>query len=105
MPYINKKQRENLEPLVDLIAAEIMRVHKETGTARGALTNFTISEILHSVFRDPRYADMAEARSALQESHDEYARRVIGPYENMKIAQEGDIRNFNSKEYDEKNAY
>ncbi len=105
MPYIKQEQRPELEKLVDEISAKIIELHQKTGNSRGALVNFTISELMRSVWKDPRYADMAEARSALQEAHDEYGRRVIGPYEDLKIAQEGDIRNFNSPEYNEKNGY
>lgn len=105
MPYINKSQRPELEKLVDETSAKIKELHNATGNSRGALMNFFISELMRSVWNDPRYADMAEARSALQEAHDEYARRVIAPYEDLKIQQEGDIRNFNTPTYNEKNKY
>lgn len=105
MPYINKSQRQELEKMVDEASAKIKELHASTGNSRGALMNFFVSELMRSVWSDPRYADMAEARSALQEAHDEYGRRVIAPYEDLKIKQEGDIRNFNSKGYQEKNSY
>lgn len=103
MPYIPKQHRPEIEALVDELSAKIEQIHKETGLARGAIVNFTVSELIRSVWKDPRYADMAEACSSLNEASLEYSRRVVGPYEDNKIASEGDIRNFNSGEYNAKN--
>lgn len=78
MPYIDWKQREDLEA-------------GGRPTDAGEL-NYAVTILVRRYLgRTPRYADYNEAVGALESAKLELYRRMVAPYEDEKIKQNGDV--------------
>lgn len=83
MPYLKKAQREN--------------VHKQGFAWDGAELNYLITYHINkfltnrAVTQPLRYADFAEALSALEGAKREFQRCVMDPYEAAKSAENGPV--------------
>ncbi|MEO8935323.1 MAG: hypothetical protein ABI277_15335 [Burkholderiaceae bacterium] len=87
MPYILADDRRKLKPATDAIAAVI----DETTTA-GDL-NFMIS-LMAKAYMDAkglRYEHLNAVVGALDSCKAEFQRRVVAPYEDRKITENGDV--------------
>lgn len=97
MPYITKNYREELEPLIDALAAKVKEIHAANPQqTRDGLLNFSFTEIIGAVFPNARYTDMNEVVGMLECCKLEYYRKVASPYEDKKEAENGKVRNFNT---------
>lgn len=91
MPYISKEKRAYLDPAVDKVLDAIRQLESDFADGQtGGNLNYLFTRILDRVYSNPRYADMAEAISVLECAKLEYYRRVAGPYEDKKAAENGD---------------
>lgn len=83
MPYIPQLDRVALTP-----------VSERVPTSTGEL-NFQISLLLESYIRHngKSYGTCSSAVAACQDAADEFKRRVLAPYEDSKIAENGDVYN------------
>ena len=87
MPYILRDDRQKLKPATDAIAAVI----DETSTA-GDL-NYMIS-LMAKAYVDAkglRYEHLNAVVGALDSCKAEFQRRVVAPYEDRKIGENGDV--------------
>ena len=87
MPYIKKDQRpaleEKLGPLIFYIKS--LPVDQQDGTI-----NYSVTRILKSVY-PRRYFHYNRALGVLSAIKEEFYRRVIAPYEDEKIKENGDV--------------
>ena len=92
MPYINKKNRKRLDPLIYDIVDEI----NTSGADIGAL-NYVITKMCNDFVIDgkPRYFKVNEVLGVLEAVKLEFYRRLGGPYEDGAIEKNGDIECYN----------
>ena len=87
MPYILSKERDKLKPATDAAAAVI-----DKDTTAGDL-NYMIS-LMAKAYIDAkglRYEHLNAVVGALDSAKAEFQRRVVAPYEDKKIAENGDV--------------
>lgn len=103
MPYIPKKDRHKYDELIDGLA-KILNARDNNDVLSGELNYvlFRLANLLCSdnwdkptklVGKTKRrsYARMAVVSSALSEAQAEFRRRVMAPYEDVKISLAGDV--------------
>jgi hypothetical protein len=97
MPYITPNYRKELEPLIDALSQKINEIHKlNPNQTRDGLMNFSLTEIIHQVFPNPRYTDMNEIIGFLECCKLEYYRKTASPYEDKKESENGPVRKFDT---------
>ena len=87
MPYILSKERDKLKPATDAAAAVI-----DKDTTAGDL-NYMIS-LMAKAYIDAkglRYEHLNAVVGALDSCKAEFQRRVVAPYEDQKIGENGDV--------------
>jgi len=84
MPYIEKTLRGIFDARVDSLAKDISNV--------GDL-NYTITRLAHQYLKKigVKYANLSAVGGVLADVRDEYYRRVVSPYEDQKILDNGDV--------------
>lgn len=83
MPYVTPERRQ------DLTATAVVRcIPSEPGELNFCLTK-VILEYLS--FRGLRYQTINDIIGALEQAKDEFRRRVVHPYENLKLKENGDV--------------
>ena len=97
MPYITPGQRDALDPsLTDLIRAfDQARARGDipAGAVDGSV-NYMITRLLHAAYAvktDPHYQEFNAAVGVLESVKLELYRRYVAPYENGKMADNGDV--------------
>ena len=87
MPYIPSEDRQ---PINELTAPLIEHLkHLPLEQQDGAL-NYTVTKILKELY-DPRYFNYNRAMGVLSAIQAEFYRRDVAPYEDEKIAENGDV--------------
>jgi len=86
MPYIKPEQREDVEEWLN--AAGLNYTPKNAGELNYVITVF-IDNYLRSYGKN--YSNLNEMIGALECCKQEYYRTVVGPYEDMKIEENGDV--------------
>ena len=91
MPYIKSEDRIHLENLAKLENSGISDIGRNCRTA-GEL-NYTITKIIHAYFytRGGRYQQINDIVGALESCKAEFQRRIVNPYEDLKIKESGDV--------------
>lgn len=87
MPYVAKDQRENVDNYIEIIAIWA------TGAGPG-LPNYIITKLLRSIYDLPEsqnYAKYNEIVGILECCKLEFYRSLIGPYEQTKLEENGDV--------------
>ena len=92
MPYIKKDAREKWERIIN----DTIFLLKDlpTDTVDGELNYFITSLILNTY--NKRYFDYNRAMGMLECCKQELYRHIIGPYEDIKIKENGNCENFNN---------
>lgn len=92
MPYIQKSDRVELDPLIDQLASFVAT---KTGMAFAGSLNYTITRLMMQVIKneagDLRYWVIATVCGVLSNVSSEFYRRMAVPYENRMIEQNGDV--------------
>lgn len=91
MPYIPQEQRTQLDPLADQIIGILGQ--KQPQETLGEL-NYLFSRILSGTMGKTSYTKIAMATGVLENVKQELYRRMAEPYEDLKISQNGDIREY-----------
>jgi hypothetical protein len=91
MPYISKEDRIPLDPIVDIATRVLER--KPLDESLGDL-NYVFSRILAGAIGKTSYRKIAMATGVLENVKQELYRRLATPYEEEKIAQNGDIKEY-----------
>jgi len=86
MPYIKPADRKPLDPLI----AQLVKLLPEKDFAGGL--NYVVSRLCAELLsREKNYARMNEITGALECAKLEFYRRAAAPYEDKKIAENGDV--------------
>jgi len=95
MPYISKSQREVVDADIDRLVQTMKSVPDFSNNKAGIL-NYIISRICCEVIgnnkEDIKYAKVNEVIGSLECTKLELYRRLAGPYEDLKIIQNGDLQ-------------
>ena len=87
MPYIEKDRRRTLDPLVADLVKELGKVRAEDLDGE---ISYVITKLLKSSY-GLRYYTLNRAIGVLECSKQEFYRTVVGPYEEQKRRERGDI--------------
>lgn len=99
MPYIDEDEREELNTcityMVDSILSNIKHLDQphDFSNSLGRI-NYCFSRVIASLMEDISYKKIAMATGVLENIKQELYRRVAVPYENLKINQNGDIKEY-----------
>jgi len=85
MPYIKQTDRTRLDPHIKALADAINR------DQRAGELNYSITKLLITLKGEGRYKDYNELIGALESAKLEFYRRQIGPYEDEKAKENGDV--------------
>ncbi|NBQ16949.1 hypothetical protein EBU24_01390 [bacterium] len=105
MPYINEKSREKLDSCIDDMIQCLKKemysfehydnspTSEEFSKIAGNI-NYCFSRILSSVMGDVAYTKIAIITGVLENIKQEFYRRVASAYEDKKIVENGDIKEY-----------
>lgn len=94
MPYIKEEKREELDPCIDdLIRCLDPEKDLIIDNILGDI-NYTFSRILGGLMGTPSYNKVAMITGVLENIKQEFYRRVASPYEDKKILENGDIKEY-----------
>lgn len=101
MPYIKEDRRERLNFCIEEMIHCLDGGRYNTGSMEEILgdINYTFSRILASLMGDPTYNNIAMITGVLENIKQEYYRRVASVYEDQKIIQNGDIKEYKLIKY------
>ena len=90
MPYISKDYREEYDYVIDEL---ISRLYDKNNDKLSGHLNYIFFRLACNVCSGvgASYARMAVVSSALSEAQAEFRRRVMAPYEDKKIEENGDV--------------
>lgn len=87
MPYIKKEDRPSIDALVDPVVAHIAALPQE---AQDGALNYLVTRIIKKVY-PMKYFHLNRALGVLSAITFELYRRVVSPYEDEKIKENGDV--------------
>jgi len=88
MPYIKQKDRNHIDVEIERLLSFI--------TSKGDL-NYTICELVGRLILNSEkisYTTMSEWIDGVHDAETELRRRILEPYEDLKIEQNGDVASF-----------
>ena len=88
MPYTKEERRILQYPALE----ELARVIKDKGDLNHAICELTA--LLIGATGGMRYTNVSNWVDAVGGAHDELRRRLLDPYEDVKIVENGDVRSF-----------
>ena len=97
MPYIAPELRRELDPLIDALADRLATLARDAGDdgAFAGLLNYACTRLALAVVRRRfgrlRYWLIAALSGVFQNIATEFYRRVAVPYEDLKMAESGDV--------------
>jgi hypothetical protein len=95
MPYIEEEDRKRLDPAVTAAVEAFLDLPMEESL--GDL-NYLISRIVAGVVGKPSYRKIAMATGVLENVKQELYRRMAAPYEDRKIAENGDVPEYGGQD-------
>ena len=97
MPYIKESNREYLDKYIksvtDALKTKDSMSNEDIATILGDI-NYTFSRILGGIIDDVSYPKIAMITGVLENIKQEFYRRIAEPYEDVKIKQNGDIKEY-----------
>lgn len=93
MPYIRPDLRPTFDPYIDALAEEIAKLASQQGSdvAVAGLLDYCIFRLGLKVMPERRYWAMNMIVGVFRNAADEFLRRVVNPYEDEKIRENGDL--------------
>lgn len=95
MPYIKTEMRSKLDPHIDSLSSAIVELNENEFAGN---LNYTINKLIQSILTKKndhlslsKYSDWNEVVGALECAKIEIYRRLIAPYEDIKITENGDV--------------
>ncbi len=94
MPYISKEEREQHDPCINNLFTNLNTMDNDRISGHLNYILFRLAKLLCNEQSGGKhnYARMAVVSSALSEAQAEFRRRIMAPYEDEKIKQNGDIQ-------------
>jgi hypothetical protein len=97
MPYITNDLRNQVAPAVaELIAS----VRELPDTERDGVLNYIITQVVVNSMRPEtgwRYYNLHRTKAVFADAHDEFERRLMGPYETYAMRKNGDITAYENE--------
>jgi len=95
MPYIRKEDREKLDKyiaIMDEAVSEDLESEESANTVKGNY-NYAITRLMHLYIKrfGLNYSNLSNVNGILNDVIAEFNRKVVGPYEDKKILENGDI--------------
>jgi hypothetical protein len=87
MPYIPQDKRP---PIDELLAPLIKHLTSLPMEEQDGALNYAVTKVLKQLY-DPRYFNYNRAMGVLSSIQAEWYRRDVGPYEDTKIQENGDV--------------
>ena len=99
MPYISEEERTELDSQIDNMILAIRNNKTNLNNPHDfsnylGRINYCFSRIIYGVMRDVSYRNIAMVTGVLENIKQEYYRRIAEPYEDIKIRQNGDIKEY-----------
>lgn len=104
MPYIEETRRQNLDKCIEHMVLCIknnvtdnvfdFNLNDDQVLNVAGDINYCFSRILASLVNKPSYKKIAVITGVLENIKQEFYRRVASPYEDKKIVQNGDIKEY-----------
>ena len=97
MPYISKKYREGLDPIIERFLDEVSGWFVDEGFEEGdtkiedGIVSFLITRIIQSFYDEPKYQTLMRAVGTLECVKQEWIRRRLEPREDEVIRENGDV--------------
>lgn len=91
MPYIEQIAREDLDPAIEQLV-EVLKTLTIGPVGKGDM-NYTITQIVLAYVESHGkcYASLSDVTGVLNDVKVEFERRVMAPYEDEKIKENGDV--------------
>lgn len=87
MPYIKKEQRPEIDDLVEPLIKKLAELPLEEQDGN---LNYAVTKIMKGVY-PKKYFHLNRAIGVLTAIKDEFYRRDVAPYEDLKISENGDV--------------
>lgn len=96
MPYIKEDRRLRLDNCIEDLTMCLDQGRKDHSSLEELLgdINYTFSRVLAGLMERPSYNKIAMLTGVLENIKQELYRRVASPYEDQKITENGDIREY-----------
>lgn len=87
MPYIEPFKRDELDPLINMLAFSLTTTNSEAGDLNYVITKILLAQ----VGPEPAYDEINKIIGVLECAKQEFYRRYAAPYEDDKIKKNGDV--------------
>jgi hypothetical protein len=87
MPYLKKEQRPKIDELLAPLIDHLKSIPLED---QDGSVNYVVTKILKQLY-PLKYFHLNRAIGVIETIKQEFYRRVVGPYENTKIRENGDV--------------
>jgi hypothetical protein len=87
MPYISQDDRPQIDELLKPLIEHLRSLPLE---AQDGALNYTVTKALKQLY-EPKYFNYNRAMGVLSSIQAEWYRRDVGPYEDKKIVENGDV--------------
>jgi hypothetical protein len=99
MPYIKEEERLELDSCIDQMIVCIFDNKTSLSNPHDfqnylGRINYCFSRVLGGLMKEPSYNKVAMITGVLENIKQEFYRRVASPYEDKKILENGDIREY-----------
>lgn len=99
MPYISEDERLELDSAIENMVKSIRDIKTHLANPHDFSSylgriNYCFSRVLMGLIKDTSYNKIAMATGVLENVKQEFYRRIASPYENKKILENGDIREY-----------
>ena len=99
MPYIKEDDREELDANIDKLISAIHTIKHSLDNPHDfsiylGRINYCFSRIIGGLMGSPSYNKVAMITGVLENVKQEFYRRAATPYEDLKIKQNGDIKEY-----------
>lgn len=99
MPYIKEEERPDLDICIDAMIDCIYHNKTSLNNPQNfesylGRINYCFSRVLSGLMKEPSYNKVAMITGVLENIKQEFYRRVASPYEDKKILENGDIKEY-----------
>ena len=90
MPYVDQENRNVFERAIEMVAATLA-VRRSAGNLNYVITRCVLAHLQHGKTEKPHYKDYNEVIGVLESAKLEVYRRMVAPYEDTKVVENGDV--------------
>jgi len=99
MPYIDEEERKELDQSIKIMVESILDNKTSLNNPQDfsnflGRINYCFSRIIMGVMRNISYKNIAMATGVLENIKQELYRRIAAPYEELRIRENGDIKEY-----------